>query len=144
MELNCPEVYEKPINGMRVVRVDLLECLRESLGDNCFIYRDLLYKLLSGSCSREEHVKLFQSYYRRYQGVTSFVNEIYYYGESEIPIIPRVLQTVREALDAYRESVVTALSDAGGKYLTITHDYVYFAFKGNNQVPDMKGIKIIC
>ena len=144
IEINCPEVYEKPIEGMRVVRVDLLECLREVLGDNCFIYRDMLYKLISGSCSKEEHLDLFQSYYRRYEGVTAYVNELFYYGESEIPIVPRVLQDVREKINSHKVEVTNRLTSSGGKFLVNTHDYLYFAFKGNTIVPDVKGVYVIC
>ena len=145
IEISCPEVYEVPIDGMRVVRVDLLECLREVLGDNCFVYRDLLYKLVSGSCtSKEEHLDLFQSYYRRYAGITAYVNDLYYYGESEIPIVPRVLQEVREKINFYKNYVTNEFLTSGGKFLVDTHDYLYFAFKGTTVVPNVKGISIIC
>lgn len=144
IEISCPKVYESPIDGLRVVRVDLLECLREELGDNCFIYRDMLYKLLSGSCSKVEHLELFQSYYRRYTGIMQFVNELYYYGESEIPIVPRVLQRVRDMINSYREDMMVLMQSSGGKFLVQTHDYLYFAYKGNTMVPDIKGVTVIC
>lgn len=144
IEISCPNVYETPITGLRIVRVDLLECLREDFGDNCFVYRDVLYKLISGSTSKNEHLELFQSYYRRYAGITAFVNEIYYYGESEIPIVPRVLQRVRDMINNYREEVMLQLQESGGKFLVHTHDYLYFAYKGNTVIPNVKGVTIIC
>lgn len=144
IEITCPEIYETPIEGLRVVRVDLLECLRESFGDNCFIYRDLLYKLVSGSCNKDEHMELFASFYRRYENVTAFINDLYYFGNTEVPIIPRTLQKVREMIDSNRTEMLSLFENAGAKYLVETHDYIYYAFKGNNVVPDVKGVKIIC
>lgn len=144
VEITCPKIYEKPLEGLRIVRVDLLECLRECFGDNCFIYRDLLYKLVAGSCSKAEHIELFASFYRRYENITAFVNDLYYFGETEIPIIPRTLQKVRDMIIEYRSTITPLFENAGAKYLVETHDYIYYAFKGNNVVPDVKGVTVIC
>lgn len=133
-----------PLNGIRIARIDLLECLRSTFGDNCFIYRDLLYKLVSGTGNKQEHLELFASFYRKYVGITEYVNQLYYFGESDIPIVPRVLQEVREVINDYRSEVAKQFESAGGKYLLHTHDYLYYAFKGNNSIPEVKGLTIIC
>lgn len=130
---------------MRIARVDLLECLRELFGDNCMLYRDMFYKLVSGSCATQsEHIELFASYYRRFKTVMLHINELYYYGDTDIPIIPRTLNPIRERITDYYEEVVGQFERAGGKYLLHTHDYVYYAFKGNNEIPNVKGLKVIC
>lgn len=144
MEISCPQIYETAIKGKVIVRIDLLECLRPIWGDDCQIYRCLLYKLVSGSCSEEEHKMLFASFYRRYKYITKYVNNLYNYGEKEIPIIRRALNPIRERITEYRESMLEEFNNAGGKYLVSTHDYVYFAFVPGVEIPDIKGVKIIC
>lgn len=144
VEVNCPDIYMTPLSNMTIVRVDLLECLRKSFGDNCFIYRDLLYKLVSGSGDKQEHLEIFASFYRKYSGITEYVNQIYYFGETDIPIVPRVLQEVRATVDDYKNNVAGIFESAGGKYLLHTHDYLFYAFRGNNTIPDMEGLTLIC
>jgi hypothetical protein len=143
-EVSCPQIYETPLSNIHIVRVDLLECLRDVLGDNCFIYRDNLYKLLAGSCTKEEHVELFASYYRTYKGVTTYVNNLFYYGETDVPIIVRTLEPLRDKINEYRDVMIKLLTDSGGKYLLHTHDYLYYGFRCTNNIPDVKGLKVIC
>lgn len=145
VEISCPNLYDKPIEGMRILRVDLLECLREDFGDNCMLYRDLVYKLVSGSCKdQKEHIEIFASAYRRFHKFALYVNQIYYYGETNIPIIPRVLSPVRDSIDSYRKEVTEELTLEGGKYLTHTNDYLYYGFKGSGDIPTLKGASVIC
>ncbi|MCM1219035.1 MAG: hypothetical protein NC548_31520 [Lachnospiraceae bacterium] len=145
LEISCPLLYETPIDGLCIVRVDLLECLRDILGENCMMYRDMCYKLVSGSCTtQQEHIEIFSSAYRRFSRFTKYVNDVYYYGESDIPIIPRVLNPVREIIEKYRDTVMNILVQSGGKFLTNTHDYLYFAYKGTTAPPVMKGLTVIC
>lgn len=143
--MSCPTLYDTPIDGMSIAKIDLLECLRGVLGDNCMLYRDMYYKLVSGSCSTQaEHIEIFASAYRRFRQFTEYVNNIYYYGETNIPIIPRVLNPIRDIIDDYKSSVMTTMSAVGGKFLMNTHDYLYYSFKNNCEIPEMKGLLIIC
>ncbi len=145
VEISCPDLYDKPIEGMRILRVDLLECLREDFGDNCMLYRDMLYKLVSGSCkTQSEHIEIFASAYRRFHQFALFVNQIYYYGETNIPIVPRVLNPVRDTINVHCDKVTEELTLAGGKFLTHTHDYLYYGFKGDTSLPELKGAQVIC
>lgn len=122
----------------------MLECLRSIWGDDCQIYRCLLYKLVSGTCSTEEHRQLFASFYRKYKPITTYVNNLYNYGEKDIPIIERTVVPVRAMIEDYRNEVSEVFTAKGGKYLTRTHDYVYYAFVPGAALPEMKGITVIC
>ena len=144
VEISCPEIYETALTNKIIVRVDLLECLRPLWGDNCQIYRCLLYRLVSGSCSEDDHRKLFASFYRKYKPITAYVNNLYNYGEKQIPIVERTLSAIRELINTYREEVMLELSAKGGKYLVATHDYLYYAFTPGVVLPNIKGAKVIC
>lgn len=144
VEISCPTIYDTALPNKVIVRVDLLECLRSVWGDDCQIYRCLLYKLVSGSCDDSEHRQLFASFYRKYKPITAYVNNLYNYGEKNIPIIERTVVPIREMIDAYRAEVAELFATKGGKYLTTTHDYVYYAFVPGATLPELKGIKVIC
>ena len=89
MEISVPTVYDKPVAGKVIVKVDTLECLRELLGDDCFICRELLYTILAGEHEFYDVNDVFASYYRKYKPVTAYVNEKYYYGDASVPILER-------------------------------------------------------
>lgn len=144
VEISCPEIYETALKNKIIVRVDLLECLRPIWGNDCQIYRCLLYKLVSGSCSEDVHRKLFASFYRKYKSITLYVNNLYNYGEKDIPIILRTITPIRELINNYRQEVMDVCSSCGGKYLTATHDYIYYAFVPGASLPNIKGVKVIC
>lgn len=142
MEINQPHIYDKPISGKVILRVDTLECLRGIFGDSCFIYRDSLYNLLSGNSTDINRV--FASYYRRYVGLTNYVNNEFSFGDDESPLLNRVIESLRDKIDSYRNDVFELLNNRGGKYLVTTHDYIYFAFKDTAKLPEIKGVFIIC
>lgn len=145
VEVSCPKLYETPLDGMTILRVDLLECLRDIVGDNCLMYRDLFYKLVAGSTETQaEHIELFESFYRRFEKFTAYVNNLYYYGESTIPLIPRVLNELRDVINANADASAQLLNNSGGKYLVHTHDYLYYGFKKVVAVPEVKGSLKIC
>lgn len=109
------------------------------------MYRDLFYALVAGSCKTvDEHITLFESAYRRYTQFTCYVNELYYYGESTIPLVPRVLNELRDKVNTYCAEITSVLEANGGKFLMHTHDYLYYSFKSNMPVPEIKGSIAIC
>lgn len=101
--------------------------------------------MISGSCdTQQDHEELFASYYRCYKSVMTYINDKYYYGDNNLPLIPRTLEPLRKMIDEEYDNVSRQLSDAGGKYLLHTHDYVYFAFRNKENIPNLKGLKVIC
>lgn len=144
LEISCPQIYESPLpNGKKIVRYDMLTAVRKLWGENCFLYRDNIYKIVSGSCENDAfHYELFASYYRRYKGIRKYVNDLYYYGNKEVPIVIRTLLPIREILNEHNIEMQTKLKDMGGKFLVSTHEYIYFAFVQGMDLPDWEGIKV--
>lgn len=144
VEVSENRIYNKPINSKVIVRVDLLECLRETFGNECFICRELLYTILCGEHAIYDVNSVFASFYRKYPKVTEYVNDIYHYGNNSIPILERAILPLRERVNNYRDEMMKILSSSGGKYLLHTHDFLYFAYTPNAKIPDVQGVKIIC
>lgn len=143
-EISTPNIYDKPVAGKVIVKVDCLNCLRDILGDDCFICRELLYTILAGQHPDFDVNDVFASYYRKYKKVTEYVNEKYYYGDESLPILERSILPLREKVNTYRDEMFQLLNNSGGKYLVQTHDYIYFAFIENAKLPDIKGAEVIC
>lgn len=100
-----------------------------------------MYKVLSG----EDHSHVvFASFYRKYKGITKYVNSMYYYGDCTIPIVDRVLTPLREMIDSYSTEMYSTLDAAGGKFLVKTHDYLYFSFNSIDKLPELEGVEVIC
>lgn len=87
---------------------------------------------------------VFASYYRKYKKITEYVNNIYYFGDSSIPILERSILPLREQVNKYRDETLQYLDNVGGKYLVQTHDFLYFAFNSQAKIPEIKGAKKIC
>lgn len=144
IETTEPKIYDRPINGKIIVKVDTLDCLRELLGDECFICRELLYTILAGEHQIYNCEEVLASFYRKYSKITEYINEKYYYGDESVPLLERAVLPLREKVNDYYSKVVEQLSNSGGKYLLHTHDYVYYAFNTSAKLPDIKGAEIIC
>lgn len=141
-EINIPDIYNKPLpNGKVIVRVDLLEALRDIFGDSAFIYRDCVYKVIAYNDNLND---LFASYYRRFPTFRAYVNEVYAFGDNSVPIIDRVVNPLREKVKENGVSVYETLYNMGGKYLLRTHEYLYFAFNTKPNVNCIKGAVCIC
>ena len=143
-ELSCPNLYDSKIKNKIIVKIDLLRCLDSSWGKECQIYREPLYKLLAGSCSIEEQRTLLSVCYRRYPKITEFVNNLFYYGDTEVPILDRVVGEIQSTITEYKDRVSALVSDKGGKYLTYTHHYLYFAFNYMPDLSELEGVSFIC
>lgn len=143
-ELSCPNLYDSKIKNKIIVKIDLLKCLNATWGTECQIYREPLYKLLSGSCSIEEQKTLLSVYYRRYPKITEFVNNLFHYGNKDVPILNRVVNEVQPVIASYKDTVSTLVSDKGGKYLTYTHYYLYYAFNYMPDLSELEGVSFIC
>ena len=141
-EISNPTVYEKRLENNKVImRVDLMETLRETLGDECFLNRDMLYKLLSGNGNTE---KLLLSHYRKYSSFRRIINESFYYIDDELPVGDRVLKSLRDKVTSWEGIVMKDLYNAGGKYLVTTHWKTYFCFPVGVSINMLKGSILIC
>lgn len=144
VEVTTPRIYEEPIAGKFIVRVDTLTVLKERIGEACFAYRELVYAIVAGTDSPYDYRKLFASFYKKYPEFRGYVNDLYFYGDTSIPIIDRVVDKLRELITGYRDSVASCFDGAGGKYLLYTHDFIYYAFRNKDVIPKREGLCLIC
>ena len=143
-EISLPTIYDKGVQNKIIVKVDLLSCLTPIWGEACQIYREPLYKIVSGSCSVEEHNNLIAAFYRRFPEVTEYINNLFSYGEKSIPIGDRVVSEVNKSVNAYKDKVLQVLNDKHGKFLVISHAYVYYAFAYHPELDELRGVTFIC
>ena len=129
---------------MKIVRVDMLECLRDILGDECLFARNTTYSIVSGSCDSDTWNARIASYYKNYPTVTAFINSVSEYGDSAQPLGVQVSKKLMEMIEAYSRDVMDTFDSAGGKYLISTHLYMYFKFSMAATIPEVKGAKLIC
>lgn len=143
-EITTPLVYETPIKDKILVRVDLLEALRNVWGDSALHARSTTYSLVSGNCDDEVLRQRFASYYRKYSKVMGYINTVYEQGSVGIPLLEQVLADVKTLISAYTEQVSNVMENAHGKYLVTTHLYAYYAFIEKSKIPNLEGLKLIC
>lgn len=144
LEITEPLLYEKPIAGKVIMRADLLEGLREDLGDNALRARNTTYSIISGNCDDETLNTRFASYYRKYSKVTEYVNRLYEAGSTGIPLVEQLREALSNTVKSYTDFVRESAEQCGGKYLVTTHCYMYYAFAKSSKLPEINGVKIIC
>lgn len=143
-EVDCPKVYDKPIPNKVIMRVDALEILHDRFDDSCFICRDILYALFSGSKGFYNCEDIFYSYYKKFASFRRVINDAYYYGNDSIPLFDRVVYPIRSELDKHKLEISDQLKNSGGKFLLNTHDYIYYAYPVGATIPDVIGGTKIC
>lgn len=143
LEITTPTVYETPIANKTILRIDTLEALREDWGDNALIARNTTYSIVSGNCDDDILNKRLASYYRKYEKVTEWVNNLYEVGTSTEPLAVQVTERVKGIISAYQDYVKELMSNCGGKYLVSTHCYMYYSFNNGLTIPELKGTKVI-
>ena len=145
IETNCKNLYETPISGKTIYRVDLLEALVDMWGSNVLMSRDLTYCLVSGSCTDDKYRSVIKSYYKKFIAFGNYINHIFIFGDKSLPYITRIIKPARAAIDEYYQTVCEEIENTGAKYLMRTHEYVYFAVPATvHYETALKGVKIIC
>ena len=141
LEITTPTIYDNPLKDRVIVRVDTLECLRSLFGDEPFLARKNLYSVVAGN---GDVPQMLSSLYRRYAKITEYVNQLYSFGELDVPLVTRVCTALRKMVNIYADETMGQLSDMGGKYLIRTHDYLYYSFAVKPNVEDIEGATVIC
>lgn len=144
VETNNPSLYDKPLENKVIVKVDILDILRDYWGETILMSRDKVYRLVSGSISDEGYRKLLCSYYMKYSGFCNYVTDKYIFGDKNIPLIRRIVEPARDIISLHKTEVCSELKASGGKYLMETHDYIYYAFSASSSIPEVRGMTVIC
>ena len=132
------------MSGRFVIKVDTLKCLTPLIGDEVFNERDSLFDIVSGETEEGIYNELVSSFYNKYKGFMSYVNDRYFYGDDMVPIIERSVLPLRQKVDEYSKELSTKLSNMGGKFLISTHDYLYYMFRTKPDITDFEGVTLIC
>lgn len=103
-------------------RVDLLVALRSIWGASITVKRDMLYRLVSGNISDRELHTYLKYFYLRYPAFANFVDNAYYFGDTEVPFVQRVLGPARDRVQKYYEECVVS---AGSSIIGLDSDYLY-------------------
>ena len=143
-EVSNAEIYENSIPNKIILKCDCLDCLRKYFDDSVYIYRDVLYDMISGNTSDLDCQRVLATLYKRHKSVTAFVNELYTFGDNGVPLVNRCLAPLRDKVNAYRKSLHDNLKSSGGKYLVESKYIMYYAFSSNGSVPEIEGASIIC
>lgn len=142
--MTIPTIYDAPIAGKYIARVDTLDVLKQVIGEPCFAYRKLVYAIVAGTDTPYDYRKVFASFYKKYPEFRGYVNDLYFYGDTSVPIVNRVVEQLRILINQYRKNMSDCFDGAGGKYLLYTHDFIYYSFKNNEVIPDREGVCVIC
>ena len=142
-ETNYPTLYDSPLPGKTIVKVDTLDILKDIWGTTILMSRDKVYRLVSGNISDESYRKLLCSYYMKYSSFCNYVTDKYIFGDKNIPLIRRIIEPARDIISLHTEEVCNTLKNSGGKFLMVTHDYVYYSYNHDN-IPELRGMTKIC
>lgn len=104
-------------------RIDLLTSLQAIWGATITNKRDMLYRLLAGSLTDTELHSYLKYFYLRYPAFANYVDNAYYFGDTEISFIQRVIGPARERVESY---YMDCTKVAREYILGVDSDYVYF------------------
>ena len=137
--------YDKPLkNAKNLVRVDMLECLRNIWGDSILLNRENIYRLVSGDADDATYIKTLSRYYLSHAAFANYVSSIMLYGNRNEPFITRFTQETRKYLDSYVNKVDSEVFKYGGsKFLLHDHEYRYYAVVPACTLESVKGVKFI-
>lgn len=137
--------YVEPLTNKKVlVRIDMLECLRDIWGSSILIGRDNIYRLVSGDTDDDTYRHLLCTYYKTHSSFANYVDMIMIFGRRDIPFIERFVRAVRDYLDDYGAKVeATVKTYNGSKFLLETDEYRYYAVSPYCDLSSLRGVKYV-
>ncbi len=144
VEIDTPTIYDSPIVGRTLARVDTLYQLEDIFGHAISLYRDSVYGMISGQMSDQVIKRTILKFYRTLPKFRSVVNEKYHYAEPGEDLCGYMEKYI---LDTYRsrvEDLTKVFSECHAKELVQTHAYVYYSLHKVSKLPEVKGVTMIC
>jgi len=133
---------ENKIEGRILLKIDMLDSLKELWGPNVMMARDILYKIVSGCVEEQEYLELLTSYYKRFSAFANYVDYQYMFGEEDTPLLVKIIKPIREKVCAYQLKMEEQILKKGGKVVGVSHDYIYAEF-WSKKVPCLDGSIIV-
>lgn len=134
--------YVEPLTNKKVlVRIDMLECLRDIWGASILTGRSNVYKLVSGDTDDKTYRKLLCSYYKTHTAFANYVDRIMIFGRRDIPFIKRFTDETRAYLDTYGDTVDSVVRTYNGsKLLLEDNEYRYYAVAPTCDLSTLRGV----
>lgn len=136
------DIYDKPIPGKVIMKIDAVKYLDEIWGDACVRNRSYAYRIISGDCSDTLFRDTIVSMYKRFQGFASYVDTQWKFGDRTQTEMTRIIKPARDHVDSSISGIKERIEQSGGKFLLCTHDYVYAAYS-HDSLPDIKHAEVI-
>lgn len=131
-------------NKKVLVRIDMLECLRDIWGYSILLSRDNIYRLISGDTDDDTYRRMLCSYYKTHAAFANYVDMIHVFGRRDIPFIARFVEDTRRILNEYGIKVSSVVNTyAGSKFLLETEEYRYYAIAPICDLTSLKGVTYI-
>lgn len=138
--------YVKPLTNKKVlVKIDLLECLREVWGESILIGRDNIYKIVSGDVDDKTYLQLICTYYKTHASFANFMDYCYMSCPETTPLLQKFAEETRAVLRNYRMVVHDLVMNkyCGSKYLLEDREYLYCAVMPICDLSKLKGVEYI-
>ena len=137
--------YVKPLkNSKNLVKIDVLECLKNIWGSSILMNRDNIYKLVSGDTDDVTYRKILSSYYKTHAAFSNYVDLIVMFGRRDVNFVERFNHSVREYLNSYIEEIEKEIFTYGGsKFLLYDHEYRYYAVVPSCTLENLEGVEFV-
>lgn len=142
-EMTPKGIYDKPCPNHHIFRFDLLEALREHLGDSAMVYRDFLYNMISGAKGRNNSYIYSSVLYSHFPSCRPWLHELVEFGDLEKSVSDRVITSMVECINKYEKALRKKYDMLYVKILTTTHCYLYISPR-IDFAPEERGVVQIC
>lgn len=136
------DIYDKPIPGKIILKVDAVKYLEALWGPEAVRCRELAHRLVSGDCSDELYRRTITSMYRRFAKFSMYIDTQWRFGDKTQNEITRVIKPARDYVNETIVKIKEQIEATGGKFLLLTHDFVYAAY-AHSDIPKMKHSEVI-
>lgn len=143
IEVDRYTIYDKPISGRKLARVDTLYCLKDIFGVVVHMHRNYLYRILAGTLPDTDIKRALCMFYRTIPAFRRLVNDMYYYGENT-DLFDSVLKHILTVYHSRVEQLLNTYQECHAKELMHTHGYVYYSLHKVTSLPETEGVRIIC
>ena len=142
-DISVPEIYETPLPGKTIIRVDLLRGV-PGINVEDHNLRTTFYNLLTLDMNRDSKNIMFKKLYNNSPEFRRYVKEVDVYTEHTLPLEKRVCDDIKKRVSKVRETFLPDYKSTY-KYLIETNGYVYYAaFSVTLALPELYGVKYIC
>lgn len=129
-------LYQQPVRGKAILKVDLLTVVAQKWGTNMTLNRNSVWCLVSGmGVTEAQYRELLLSCYRRFAAFANYCDDCYYFGDYHLSLHARFLAPIQALINEYREQVSTK-----GRVLAEDEGYLYISCDPSHIPTDIEGV----